>query len=624
LKNLLQEIKIRKIKKWLTIYISTAITTIGVTHLLSLRYHWPNYIFDIVFFTLLFGIFGTTILAWFHGEEGRQKVTLPEILLQSILAILLIVTLYTQVDLGTGIERVNNSKVVAVLPFANINETTDSEFFADGITDDVLNQLSKISDLQVISRTSVMKYKNTELNIPEISRELGAGTILEGSVRTYGNKVRIIGQLIDANNDVHIWSETYDRELEDVFDIQSDIAARIAAALHAKLLPLEKELIENKSTVNFDAYTFYLKGKHHYYNYTKEENEKAIEFYKKALIIDSTYALALSGLSEAYGQRVSKYWFPNEWIDSALALSKKALSINPNLPEAYKALASSYQGKTEYKLALHNYQKAIELNPNYWSAILNYGQIKTFTGNHDEAIYFLRRANELTPDDIMGNISLSMVYKNLNCDSSAIYWCKKALSLEPNHLFANSFLGDLYSNIGDYENANWYFKKSIEIDSNWVFGWFMGGNMELTRRNYKLAKEYYDNYMRITETSPEFFYAHALLNLNQADSAKVILEKEVSDYIEFFAETSTSAELNDYIGFAEIYAINGDMKNAFKWLKEAIDNGFTEINRVQNYPFFDDFRTEPEYVNLLTTIESKIDSFKSEAQFKYPEYFDCK
>lgn len=622
MKYLFTEIKERRIRKWLAIYISTGITTIGVVHLLSIRYGLPGYIFDFVFFTLLFGILGTAIIAWFHGKEGRQKIKPIEYGLHSILIIGWLIVLFTSINFDEKKKGIGDTKTVAVLPFSNFNETEESEFFADGMTDDVLTQLSKISDLKVISRTSVMKYKNSDMNISEISRELGAGTILEGSVRTYGNKVRIIGQLIDANNDVHIWSETYDRELEDIFDIQSDIAERIAAALQAKLLPKEIEQIERKSTDNFEAYTFYLKGKQHYYNYTKEDNERAIELFKEALKVDSNYALALSGLADAYGQKVTKYWESPEWIDSMLNLSKKAISINPNLAEGYKSLASAYQSKEENELALFNYKKAIELNPNYWSALLNYGQMQMFDGHSDEAIYWITRAVELSPDDIFGNISLSMAYRDLNCYKSAIKWAEKAVSLEPDHNYANIHLGELFMNSGDFKKAEQYFNRSVELDSNSIFGWFLGARIKTIMGDHKKAVEYFDNYMRLTDTAPEYFYAYSLLKTNNTDSAKVILDEEVKDYSEYFKEGKIISVFN-YIAFAEIYSVLNDTDNAFEWWRKAIDQGYSDIRRIEIYPYFDDLRSNSEYGKLLTQMSAKIDSFRTVAENNYPDYFEC-
>ncbi len=622
MKKLIEEIKTRKIRKWLAIYISTAITIMGVVHLLSLRYGWPSYIFDTVIITLGFGFLGTALIAWFHGEVGRQKLKPVEIILHIILVAIYILTLYFNIELGSKPKNNNNSKVIAVLPFSNFNETSDTEFFADGITDDVLTQLSKISDLKVISRTSVMKYKNTQMNISEISKELGAGTILEGSVRTSGNKIRIVGQLIDANNDVHIWSETYDRELEDIFDIQSDIAERIAAALQAKLLPLEMELIENKNTNNIDAYTFYLKGKHHYYNYTEKDNEKAIELYKQALNIDPNYSLAIAGLSDSYAQKVKKYWSDDAWMDSALVLGRKAVSLNPKLAEAYKALASAYDGKGENELALANYKKAIELNPNYWTALLNYGQLKKLNGNYDEALYWIRQANVLAPGDIMGNISISMIYSDLNCFEAAIDWGKKALALGSDNKFANSFLGEVYLNSGDYKNAKKYFEESIKLDSNWVFGWYLGARLASIQGNYKLSKKYFDKYQSITQSVPEYFYAHTLMKLNENDSAQVIINEELQDYGSYLKDEPKFDAFN-YMAFAEVHAVNNDKANTFKWWRTALNKGFIDINRIRIFPYLANLRNEPQYNILIDKMQTKLDSFKIEITNTFPDYAEC-
>ncbi|MFZ1292018.1 MAG: hypothetical protein WAR79_18115 [Melioribacteraceae bacterium] len=621
--NFINKIKERKIRKWLAIYISSAITIIGLVNLFSSRYNLPQYIFDILVIIVLFGFISVFFISWFHGKKEQVKIKPIEYILQTSIFLSAIFTSYFFAYKKEINLLPTNTKIIAVLPFANFNETNETEFFADGITDDILTQLSKISDLKVISRTSIMKFKNSKLTIPEIADELGAGSILEGSVRKSENKIRIVGQLIDANSDIHIWSETYDRELKDVFDIQTDIAERIAAALHAKLLPLEKEQINNKSTSDLDAYTFYLKGKHHYYNYTKEENENAINFFKKALEIDPNYALALAGISESYSQKVTKYWESKDWIDSALVYGKKSIIINPNLAEGYKALANAYERKDEFELSFHYYEKSIRLNPNYWTAIQNFGQLKMSMGIYDEAFYWILRANELAPDNVMGNLSVSMIYKNLNCNKSAILWAKKSILLDPSYPFSISYLGDLYLNINDIKNAKKYFEMSIKNDSNWVFGWFLGGRIEAVQKNYLRAKKYFDRYMEISNSSPEYFYAQILQKLNMHDDAKTILVSEQESYLEYLKKYPNPKIMN-FILMAEIYAIENNKENAFKWWKTAIGKNFTDINRIKIYPYFDNLRNEPNYKMLLIKMQSKIDSFQAEVKNKYPEYFDCK
>lgn len=622
MKKFIEELKERKIRKWLAIYVSTSITTIGIVHLLSIRYKLDSYIFDIIFFTLLFGIGTVFISAWFHGKEGKQKTGKLEIAIHTIVVIAWMTFMYNRITFDQTDYSEFDRNTIAVLPFTNFSDDKENEYFADGITDDILTQLSKISGLKVISRTSVMKYKNLNLSMKDISKQLEAGTILEGSVRKYGNKIRIVGQLIDANTDTHLWSETYDREFKDIFNIQSEIAERIAASLHTQLLPLEKKQLKHKSTSNITAYTYYLKGKELYYNYSEDDNNKAIDYFNKALKVDSNYALAYAGLADTYNQRVSKYWYPDSLIDSALIFSKRAIKINPNLAEAYKALASSYQSQNKYELAIANYKRAIQLNPNFWSAIVNYGQILTFLGQHDEALYWIRRANELAPNDLFGTISVSLVYKNLNCQNAAINWCTKAIKMEEENKFANFYMGEIYLSAGDFNNSRKYFKKTIKLDSNWVFGWFLGGRIETALHNYQLAKDYFDNYLKIAQSSPEWYYAHVLFNLNQSDSAKKILENEIEEYTKYFEENKTP-QVFDYIALAEMFAMNNETDNSFYWWKYAINKGFTDINRIKFFPYFDNIKSDSRYNKYLLDMESKIDSFKKEIKNKYPEYYEC-
>ena len=182
-----------------------------------------------------------------------------------------------------------------MLPFQNLSPDPENAYFADGITEDILTQLAKVGDLKVIARTSVMQYKGSRKPMREIARELGVATLLEGSVRRAGTRVRIVGQLIDARTEQHLWAETYDRELADIFAIQSEVAEQIAAALKATLTPADKERIAQRPTANIEAYDFYVQGRERYYRYRKEDNDQAIELFRKALVIDPRFALATGG-----------------------------------------------------------------------------------------------------------------------------------------------------------------------------------------------------------------------------------------------------------------------------------------------------------------------------------------
>ena len=237
----------------------------------------------------------------------------------------------------TSVAEEVDSKSIAVLPFDNLSPDPENEYFSLGITEDIITQLSKITELRVTSRTSAMRYQDSEKSVREIAQELQVASILEGSVRRVGNQVRITAQLIDPKTDEHLWAETYDREIEDIFAIQSDVAEQIASSLKVELSPEDRARIERKPTENLTAYDYYLKGRDHYYSYSREDNERAIEFFNEALEVDPDYALAHGGLADAYAQRWLWYGFGEGWLDSAIEESNKAVALDPDLAETYQA-----------------------------------------------------------------------------------------------------------------------------------------------------------------------------------------------------------------------------------------------------------------------------------------------
>ena len=319
--------------------------------------------------------------------RGRAALVWAGAAVIALLAALAVLLLRTRGGLGlrpsaSGSDR----KSIAVLPFQNLSPDPENAFFADGMTEDILTQLAKIRDLKVISRTSVMRYKGTQKTIPVIAAELGVATILEGSVRRAGDRVRIVGQLVDARTDEHLWAETYDRELKDVFAIQSEVAQKIAGSLQAALSPAEKKRIEQSPTGNLAAYDLYLKGRELYGHYRKADNEAAIENFQKALQLDSGFALAYAGLGDAYAQRVQRFGFPQSTLESSLEMGRKAIALDPELAEGHKALGLTYFVKGAYRESLGASRRAVELNPNNVGATANVGYSLFVLGRADEAM----------------------------------------------------------------------------------------------------------------------------------------------------------------------------------------------------------------------------------------------
>jgi serine/threonine-protein kinase len=290
---------------------------------------------------------------------------------------------------------------VAVLPFLNLSPDPENEYFADGITEDVIAQLSQIRSLKVISRSSVMPFKNRERNLREIGAKLDVATLLEGSVRRAGSRVRIVAQLIDAETDRHLWAQTYDRDLTDIFTIQTDVALQIAGALEAELSSEEKTRIHKKPTDDLQAYQQYLLGKHCMARWTDEGIDQAIKHFEQAVTRDPNYALAHAGIAYAYteiGIGVAGSLPPDEAFRRAKTAVARALELDPALPEAHAVLAHlKVACDYDWVGAEKEYKRAIELNPNSGVAYDSYGLMLSALERYDEAIEAQQRAHELDP-----------------------------------------------------------------------------------------------------------------------------------------------------------------------------------------------------------------------------------
>lgn len=266
---------------------------------------------------------------------------------------------------------------VAVLPFLNLSSDPENEYFADGITEDVIAQLSKIRALEVISRTSVMSFKKREHGLRDIAARLGVATLLEGSVRRTGDRVRIVAQLIDAEKDQHLWAETYDRQLTDIFAIQTDVALQIAAALKAELSPDEQTRIHKEPTNDLQAYQLYLQGRHCFIRYTQEGHRKAIEYFEQAIARDPGYALAYTGVALAYGELGEIGALrPDEAYARAKEAVARALELDSELGEAHCMLAFvKFVHDFDWPGAEWSFKRALELSPSSADTYDLYGRM---------------------------------------------------------------------------------------------------------------------------------------------------------------------------------------------------------------------------------------------------------
>ncbi len=554
----------------------------------------------------------------FYGSI-RRFIRSPLFLIPGILLLLLpaiYLLLRTSKSPDTAAPTVARTSV-AVLPFDNLSSEPDNEYFSDGITEDIITHLSKIGSLRVTSRTSVMQYKNSSKNIREIGRELGAETILEGSVRRIGDRIRVVGQLIDARTDEHIWAETYDRDVTDIFVLQSEIAHNIAQALKATLSPREERLLTQVPTENFDAYQLYLRGREYSYRYTYEDNETAIAYYNRALELDSSYALAYAGLADAYNQRHFKYFYPAEVIDSSIAFSMQALSINPDLAEAYKSLAQANDASANYTQSLAYYAKAMELNPNYWPAIIGYSQVNFTLGKLDEALIAAHKSVALAPNMLFGSLTIAWIYQRLECDSLALQWYERALNLEPENQYVLSLLSTHLMYMDDYERAKEYYTLALSINSQWYLGYFIAGQVELMAGNFGNALELYAAMVESSGANPEYYVGYVLRETGSVEEGNRILSDQIDLYVDYLATTPDEDNTNEF-SLAGMYAATGETEKAFHWLRIAIDKGWTDYRRLDLEPYFDTYASDPEYISLVEEIRANVRGMRESIRLSHP------
>lgn len=354
---------------------------------------------------------------------------------------------------------------IAVLPLANISPDPKDEYFADGMTEELISSISKVDDLKVISRTSAMKYKNSNKTVGEIARELNVGVALEGSVRKAGNKLRINVQLIDVQTDEHLWSQSYDRELQDIFAIQSEIAEKVAEALQVHLVANQRRKIEKKATESIDAYTFYLKGLHYRGEGTEEGFKKAIQYFEESLQKDQGFALAYAGLADCYARLAEDGIIrPNEGYPKAKEYAMKALELDNALAEAHATLGAILEDYYwDLSGAEEEFKRALELNPNYGKVCHSYGAHLACMGRLDEAVSEIERARELNPLALEVNDCAAVIFNCVNDYDRAIEACQLMLKVDENYFPAYQDLAEVYMQKSMFDEAIKTLQKALTI-----------------------------------------------------------------------------------------------------------------------------------------------------------------
>ena len=569
-------------------------------------------------------------------EKAPEKRSLKKrFLVYSIAAIFLISTLLIIYKFYLSLPTDEERKVIAVLPFQNLSSDEEEEYFSEGISEDIRAQLSKISNLKVLSRTSVMKYKQDEMNLPEIAERLNAAAVLEGSVRRSADRIRLVCHLFDAKSEERLWTETYDRQIRDIFEIQSDVAQNIAVALQSVYTPDEKKRVAKKQTQDLSAYEYYLMGRHYLLSYNnRQHNQYAIDLFKKSIKRDPNYALAYIGLADAYvyrGERVR--FFSRAWLDSAMIMCNKAVALDPETPDAHRVMGRIYQVKRWFQKAFEEYNKAIELNASDWWALRNIGFIHRKLGSYEQALLYFKKALQIDPTIIQIYNFIGTTYLRIKDYDNARYWYRKAMELKPDsepysiailymeegkteqamQLFDGIILSNpaqeynyhdpaiIYQNHGMTQKAIDLLKKALEINphNGWHYMALAGiyveqGELDSALVLYKEAIRLVPKYLNL--------YLHYSFILSRAgikDEARAILN-EISlppdDWMEpivqFYQGNLTDTEMEEalkysfvdvagqrevgpeqayYLGMAYLHNLDDNLNGSQKFITKAIE-----------------------------------------------------
>lgn len=444
---------------------------------------------------------------------------------------------------------------VAVLPFVNISGDKENEYFSDGLSEELLNVLSKIGALKVAARTSSFHFKGQTGDIAEIARKLGVASILEGSVRQSGPKVRITAQLVNAADGYHLWSETFDRELDDIFAVQDEIASSVAQALKVKLLGEDGERLNAGGTSNAEAFQAYLQGQH-FTNRGSDEKavRHALEYFDKAIELDPDYAQAYAGLARAWEEMTTNDFVGlDEGVGKAIDAASKAIELAPDLAEGHTAMVRML---TAYKLDMAGAQKAmetaLELNPGNVEVQIEFSRMNALFGRSEPSIAAAEKALELDPVSIHASVFLGRALYEARRYDGAIAVFRHVLELDPHHARPHYGIAMCQFLQGDLESA-------IEEVKQEPLGWMKHSGMAII--------------------------LHHLGNTEEAEAALALLIETYGD--------------NGVYQRAQVYAQRGDADQAIQSLNRALEIRDPGISQLLVDPLVDPVRDDPRFVELM-------------------------
>ena len=577
-----QELKRRRVTRVITVYAAAAFVILELVSIIVDPLNLPVWTLALIIVLLCIGFVLAIILSWIYDitPEGIEKTGPAEPQSEittkdssgvkswkyasyfsfAIIVALIVINIIPRNKPLPAEPYLDKS--IAVLPFEDMSSEQDQEYFCDGMAEEIINSLAQLDSLKVIARTSTFAFKDKPEDIREIGRILGASTVLEGSIQKVGNRLRITAQLIRVDDGSHIWSERYDREMEDVFMIQDEIAKAIVDKLKIKLLGKQGETFNQRQTENIEAYNLYLKGRFFWHRRTEEDLLKSIDQFTQAIELDSTYALAYAGLADAYFIMTWWGYFPRiDGFEQAKTYAFKALAINDQLPEAHATLGGVLTWYDwDWKGAEKELKLAISINPNYDNALQYYSELMNVLGRNREAIEYINKALESNPHSrIMYNLRSSYYYEEGEYEK-AILDCRKAMEIGEfawplQRLMLCNFL------LGKDEEALMNLKKIVSNVSTSDLPEILDGI--LLESGMEGILRWYIQWLE-DSNSPDFYFR---VNLN--------------------------------IRIAGLYGLIGDSQLAMEYLEKAFESGESSLPGIKFSPHLQLLRDDPRFKAML-------------------------
>jgi TolB-like protein/Flp pilus assembly protein TadD len=581
-RNFFAELKRRNVYKVAVAYAVVAWLTIQAASIFLPAFNAPQWAMQVVILILVVGFPIALVFSWafeitpegivresevsadqsITHHTGRKIVALT-IVLAVVATGLLIFQLIRQGSKSPSAATISN-KSIAVMPFDNLSGDPQNAYFSEGVQDEILTRLAKIAELKVISRTSTQRFKTAPNDLRQIAQQLGVANILEGSVQKANDQVRVNVQLINALTDTHLWADTYDRKLTDIFAVETEIAKTVADVLKAKLTGSEEHVIAARPTENTEAHQLYLKGRFFWNKRTGNDLKKSIDYFQQAIAADPNYALAYAGVADGYvwlpGYTVGT---PRDCYPKAAAAAKRALELDDTLAEARTSLALAFWlYNFDFSQAIREFQRAIELNPNYAIAHQQYGNnTLSALGRFDEAIAEGKRAVELDPLSLVINADLGTDYYYARRYDEAIAQVRKTLEMDPGFYIAHLGLGQMLDAKGAHDAAIAECQKARALnDDPAVLG--------------VLAR------------------AHGLSG-NKTEAEKILDQLKELSKLRYVAAYS----------FALVYLGLGNKEEALRWLEQSYqDRAGSDIGYIRVDPLLDPLRGDPRFEALAEKI----------------------